>query len=351
LLNKQIIILLISFCPPLLFMLVLNILRKYQLKKNRAPFTDNFLRSPGESLFNQIQDLNEKISNSLMEFVLFPVFVTVFFFSTSDKISNINFAIVICFIFIFLIYYSWKTLKLIKKRRLLRLGYDGEVAAGQELNQLMLDGYNIYHDFPADKFNIDHIVVGPDSVYAVETKARSKPRAKGTRENHRVISNGRTLQFPDYSSSNFIDQADQQAKWLQKWLNSAVGEAVKVKPIVLLPGWYVERSSPDGVPVLNPKWFANFFPKKKRHCHNPCARASTISLSKSAGILNLIQFVSKRTNEKVDYDSNSHIMRWSLLKKKVEDNFADSVVGRVEVYNTRYRKAHDEYGEVWVIGK
>lgn len=143
------------------------------------------------------------------------------------------------------------------------LEYEGEVATGQELNQLMLDGFNVYHDFPADKFNIDHIVVGPDVVYAVETKAKSKSRAKG-KENHIVISDGKTLQFPDYTSSDFIDQADRQAKWLQKWLSSAVGDQVTVKPVVLLPGWYVKMSAPDGVPVFNPKMVRQFLAQKEK---------------------------------------------------------------------------------------
>jgi len=41
-------------------------------------------------------------------------------------------------------------------------------------------------------------------------------------------------------------------------------------------------------------------------------------------------------------------MKWSQLKKRIEENFADSVRGRVEIWNTRYRKSHDEEGEAWV---
>jgi hypothetical protein len=40
-------------------------------------------------------------------------------------------------------------------------------------------------------------------------------------------------------------------------------------------------------------------------------------------------------------------MKWSQLKKRVEAMFADSVAGRVEVWNTRYRKSHDAEGEAW----
>ncbi len=41
-------------------------------------------------------------------------------------------------------------------------------------------------------------------------------------------------------------------------------------------------------------------------------------------------------------------MKWSQLKKRIEDTFADSVRGRVEVWNTRYRKSHDQEGEAWI---
>ena len=156
--------------------------KKYQLNKSKAPFTDNFLRSPGESLFNQMQDLNEKISNSIIEVVFVPILVAVVFLisSTSSMFNKTYTSILISVFVIFLIYYIWKILKLIGKRRQLRLGYEGEVASGQELNQLMLDGYNVYHDFQAEKFNIDHIVVGPDAVYAIEQRPDQNLRPKAT---------------------------------------------------------------------------------------------------------------------------------------------------------------------------
>ncbi|MEM6467235.1 MAG: hypothetical protein AAF679_12140 [Pseudomonadota bacterium] len=41
-------------------------------------------------------------------------------------------------------------------------------------------------------------------------------------------------------------------------------------------------------------------------------------------------------------------MRWSKLKQRIEEGFAEKVKGRVEVWSTRYRKAHDEEGEAWI---
>ena len=41
-------------------------------------------------------------------------------------------------------------------------------------------------------------------------------------------------------------------------------------------------------------------------------------------------------------------MKWSQLKIRIEGTFADSVKGRVQVWNTRYRRSHDQEGEAWV---
>ena len=37
------------------------------------------------------------------------------------------------------------------------------------------------------------------------------------------------------------------------WLSKAVGEKVPVKPVLILPGWWVERTASGLVAVLNPK--------------------------------------------------------------------------------------------------
>jgi hypothetical protein len=92
-----------------------------------------------------------------------------------------------------------------------------------------------------------------ERVFAVETKARFK-RSKGDRKAEaKVIYEDERLKFPTWVTTEPIDQAKDQAKWLSKWLSSAVGDPVKVSPMVAIPGWFIDRRSPNGVPVLNPK--------------------------------------------------------------------------------------------------
>ena len=41
-------------------------------------------------------------------------------------------------------------------------------------------------------------------------------------------------------------------------------------------------------------------------------------------------------------------MRWSKLKKTVEDKFADSIKGKVELWSTAYRKPNSSTGRGWI---
>ena len=248
------------FAIPLLFMFFY---RWYQARKNkRAPFTDKFLRSPGQSLNEQIQSVSEEITINYNYVTILPLFIL-----TPVFIFHFNFIYFIAIMVLFELFSFRKLWKYLNERRRLRLGYDGEVAVGQELNLLMLEGYHVFHDLVTDKlhkFNIDHIIVGSSGVYAVETKTRSKSRIKKKNESATVIYDGNALNFPHYSDTASLKQARLNALTLQKWLTSAVGERVEVEAILTIPGWFVERKAPPrGVNVLNPKQIKTFLKSKK----------------------------------------------------------------------------------------
>jgi hypothetical protein len=153
-------------------------------------------------------------------------------------------------------------INLINRRRHLRMGLLGEMAVAEELNRLMLDGCQVYHDFPAEKFNVDHIIVGPKGIFAVETKARSK-KGKGKGEVE-AIYDGQRLVFPNWTTTEFLDQAKNRARWLSSWLSKAVGEDIRAEPILTIPGWFIKRQRADGIPVLNPKEIRQYVISKDR---------------------------------------------------------------------------------------
>lgn len=124
----------------------------------------------------------------------------------------------------------------------LRLGWEGEVATAEELNKLMRDGFEVFHDLPCERFNIDHVVVGPTGVFAVETKTRSKQkRANDVQNDYTATFDGKVINFAGWRDRRCLEQAERQAKWLGDWLTSATGERTTATPAIAIPGWRIER--------------------------------------------------------------------------------------------------------------
>ena len=134
----------------------------------------------------------------------------------------------------------------------LRMARDGERIVGQFLEDLRAGGARVFHDLVGDNFNIDHVVVSNDGIFVLETKSYSKPGEGETivrYDGERLLLNGRPLR------RNPVRQAKALAKWFSDQLFESTGKRFPIRPVVLLPGWFVEmhaKTTPE-VWVLNPK--------------------------------------------------------------------------------------------------
>jgi hypothetical protein len=122
-------------------------------------------------------------------------------------------------------------------------------------------GFRAFHDLPAEpNWNIDHVAVGTRGVFLLETKARRRRPSRNGQAEHKVIYNGKALQFPAYSTSKPVEQAQRNAEWLAKYLEKRTATPVKVKPLVVLPGWYVDYEGKPGyaVDVMNANYLTGY---------------------------------------------------------------------------------------------
>jgi hypothetical protein len=227
--------------------------KRRQRAERRSPINRDLLRSPGHSLRDQVDDLTNDVGIEVTALAIFPLLVLALYLAQgrSMKAFPLLPPLYVLAVFGFLAFRIRKLLKLGHRLDHLRAGYDAELAVGQELDQLMRQGARVFHDFPADNFNIDHVVVAPAGFFAVETKGYTKStRIKG-RAGSTVYFDGATLKFPTWSGSGPLEQAERQAKWLSKWASSAIGEPVTAAPVIALPGWFVERTGRGKVKVLS----------------------------------------------------------------------------------------------------
>lgn len=253
-------ILLVCFAPLFALMVIVHFRRKRFKADYLEPFTEMPLRPPGESLRIKIEGLEDELENSLFALMgtSFLAFVLLLFLPMA-KSGVVWLALGLGLVASYAIY-APKLLRQLQQLWDYRLGLKGECAVGQELNQLVADGFQVFHDLPFENFNIDHVLVGPAGVWAVETKTRRKPAAIKGAAKALVTYDGQTLQFPWGNDRFGLDQAERNAATLSKWLTASTGENTHVNAMLVLPGWWVERKARGTVTVLNPKEVRRAFP-------------------------------------------------------------------------------------------
>ena len=263
------ILLLLSLMVPVSVAVIVFVLaRRWREREGRrSPLSEKLYYGAGEQLRRRIADHDENIHDALMGvFLIGPSMLAGWAlvhvdWSNTHILRSILIPVVIAFLST--LWLSRKIVKQAKERQSAREGLAGELMTAQQLVPLMGNGCMVFHDIPAKNFNLDHVVIGPYAVYAIETKSRKKPKEQG-KDSARVSFNGERLQFPDHMDGKPIEQARNQARWLHEHLRGAAGEAVRVVPVVALPGWYVvndKGARHSDVAVINPKMHSIFFDK------------------------------------------------------------------------------------------
>jgi hypothetical protein len=193
--------------------------RQKASRKERRPFNleVKLLRRPGEGLLTEIEKLGKEIT--------LKIFFICYLGASSAAIIGIATPIlphglfwqlgvigtVLLFYAIFGVRSFRGLLLLIEKRDRYYLGYFGECSVAEYLDELKHDGHFVFHDIPAKStrynFNIDHVVVGPTGLFAIETKTRSKywPREAKIRE--KIEFDGERLIFTGGPDTSHIEQA------------------------------------------------------------------------------------------------------------------------------------------------
>ncbi|MGY0504882.1 nuclease-related domain-containing protein [Luteimonas sp. e5] len=139
-------------------------------------------------------------------------------------------------------YGLWHYQRHYRRREQVRDGLLAERVTGMQLNRLMAQDCMVMHDLPAEGFNIDHIVIAPRGIYAVETKSFRKPKNAEPNTPATVTYDGGMLDFGDFKTRKPLEQSRRHAKWLADFLRESMGEPIPVRPCVALPGWFIQKS-------------------------------------------------------------------------------------------------------------
>lgn len=257
----QIIIELLGLLPLIIFIAIVLLKARHLRKKSRRdPITTDLRHLPGSSLQDQLDAVSEARIDRLIFALTAGVFCALAI-ATRKIGTNLPSwdwidSLILVGSIIFAIYLAQKASDDLPKQQKLKQGIRAEHATAQELAASLAGDNRIIHDIRCKDFNIDHVVVTPAGVFAVETKSRMKPPAGNGTAAVKVKYNGRQLEFPGWTETKPIEQAARQSKWLSEHLKQATGETFPVFPVLALPGWFVENTAKitdDMVRVINPK--------------------------------------------------------------------------------------------------
>lgn len=218
----------------------------------RSPLKANPLRNPGQSLDEEMHSFFDDQATLPYMIVLGLWAVTFaewvgYWRSTPRQPWTFTF-----FALAATAWLIWRLVKVRARMRQLRLGRDGERVVGQFLDGLREGGARIFHDIPAEGFNLDHVVISAHGIFVVETKTITKPTADA-----KVVYDGEHVTVAGFKPDRDpVAQARAEATWLRRLLKESTGREFPVRGAVVYPSWWIEqvnKERPREVWVLEPK--------------------------------------------------------------------------------------------------
>jgi len=242
------------FNAPLIFLLrkVKAEHRAYRKAADEA-IRDLPLRPPGESLRQKIEAITADQDSEMVGLATGAYLSCALCLAAPPSIQAYLIGAGACLFVLKVLRAIPKLLKMTRVKWNHQLTFVAEQLVAEELNQLLNTGYRVFHDVPCQGYNIDHVVVGPTGVFAVETNTRRRTKKKGKEIEARVRYDGDTLFWPVGKETGPVDQALFNGRSLGHWLGSATGEPVAVQPIVTIPGWTFEDNQKHRVWVVRPQ--------------------------------------------------------------------------------------------------
>jgi hypothetical protein len=245
----------LGFAVGTMFLLlgILELRRRQAYRNSKLPFSKRYPRPPGESLRRKLEEFDDKLVDKMAWLFAIAGFLGIGVYQCLTQ-SWVAGGISVGLAVASLIWWAIRFEKHASKRRNYYLGFLGERAVGEELNQLLAKGWSVFHDVPfednpsAKGFNVDHVVVGVGGLFAIETKARRKRTESG---GHEVTFDGRSLHYPWGAEDRGVKQSKECAHRLGQWLSKKLQTDLTATPVLVLPGWYVHRTGKSDVRVVN----------------------------------------------------------------------------------------------------
>jgi len=145
--------------------------------------------------------------------------------------------------------------KTVIRRHQMKFVRDANVAIGHQLQQVSTEGTRVFHDVGTSAGTVDHVVVGQKGLYAINVVARRFFKSAHAKSAHARLHEDNI----EYSNSNAVQSiVDINAKTscLQKDFRELLGQKVRVRSVIAVPGWEIDEQPSDKYLLVNERTIA-----------------------------------------------------------------------------------------------
>ncbi len=207
-------------------------------------FADSIMSEAAQRLRDELSELSRKQSTYLGAALVFVVMYTV---GAAFKSPNLfegypewQLYGLLAVLVAAAAFAAWRLLRTVLAWREVRYMRDASIAVGHQLQRLAASHGRTYHDVPTAFGMVDHVLIGPGGIYAVNVIAR---RHRGSGMAHLKAG---VLEFSGVKTAPDIATRVTATRRLEKELSKQAGRPVRVRSVIATPGWTIDRQEdPD----------------------------------------------------------------------------------------------------------
>ena len=139
----------------------------------------------------------------------------------------------------------YRLVRLVRQWRKVRFLRDANIAVGHSLQRIAVGHGRVFHDVVTPAGVVDHVIVGPGGIHAINVVARQAMRRESVKladSELRFKPDGRTISIADIAS---------KTTRLEQEFRDLLRNSVRVRSVIAVPGWHAEAQSGDGHLVVN----------------------------------------------------------------------------------------------------
>jgi hypothetical protein len=140
---------------------------------------------------------------------------------------------------------SYRLFRTIQQWREVRFLRDANIAVGHSLQRIAVGHGRVFHDVATPEGVVDHLIVGPGGIYAINVVAHRAMRRDSVH-----LSDSELRFKPDGRSISIADIAAKTTR-LEQEFRDLLRNSVRVRSVIAVPGWHAETQSGNGHLVVN----------------------------------------------------------------------------------------------------